>query len=177
MIIYGANSKPVDADSFGNLKTRSIVRPEINDAADQHKAYAWVSAYTTAGADEEIIYIKNDAQDSNLKIHSVIIGSAVNAVFTFSKVTGTAGGTTITGTQLNLGATQTPEAISYGNASVTGLTIGDTIAKKRVLGNYSDLFDFQGSIILPPNTAIAVTNSGTGDCDITIVGHFNSLEG
>lgn len=176
MILYGSNGNPVDADEHGNLKTRSIIRHEINDACSQEKAYSWVSAYTTSGADEEVIYIQNTSNTDDLELHQIIAGSAVNSVFTLYQVTGTAAGTSITGSNLNLASSKTATANAFGNASVTGLTLGNALAKVRVLSNYSDMKDLQGSIIVKPNTAIAVSNSGTGACDVTIIGHYNSLE-
>lgn len=177
MIIYGSNKNPVDADEFGNLKTRSITRAEVNDSSNQEKMYSITSSYTTSGADEEVIYIKNTSSTENFEIHRIHLGTAVNAVFTISKVTGTAGGAgAITPVNMNLGSTKEAELSCNGDASVTGLTIGGTLGKLRILANYSDLFDFQGSMILKPNTAIAITNSATGACEVTIMGHFNSLE-
>lgn len=177
MILYGANKNPIDADIHGNVKTRSIVRSELNDASFQKKAYSWTSAYTTGGADEEVIYIKNTDTSDYLEIHQVILGTAATAVFTISQVTGTAGGASaITSAPLNLSSTTSPNVSATGGASVTGLTIGNTLAKIRVIANYSDMFDFQGSILIPPGGAIAVTNSATGACEVTIIGHFDSLE-
>lgn len=175
MKLEGHNGAPVNSDDFGNLKTRAIVRSEMNDAADQEKAYSWVSAYTTAGA-ENIIYIKNTHETDILEIHNVILGTAANAVFTLHEVTGTAGGTTITGSPLNLQSTRTASVSSYGDASVTGLTLGNALMKFRVLANYGDEFDVAGGVIVPPGKAIAVANTATGACDCTIFGHFNSLE-
>ncbi len=177
MILYGANGKRVDADSHGRLLTRAVTRAELNDASTKKKTYSIVSGYTTSGGDEEIVYIKNTHATDDFEIHHVVVGTAVNAVFTISKVTGTAGGAgAITPAALNVGQNETADLSCTGDASVTGLTLAATLAKIRVIANYSDMFNFEGSIILQPNTAIAVSNSATGACEITIVGHFNSLE-
>lgn len=177
MRLIGANGKNIDADDFGNIKGRVITRPEVNDASAQEKMFSFTSAYTTSGGDEEIIYIKNTHETSYLDLHAVIPGTAANAVFTFYEVSGTAGGASaITPANLNLGSTLSASVTATGDASVTGLTLGATLFKLRVLANYSVIHDLKGSVILAPNTAIAVSNSATGACEITLFAHFNELE-
>lgn len=172
-ITDGKNTMGVD--DFGNALTRSITRAELNNASDQEKAFSWVSTYTTAGGNEVVAYIKNDHTTSNLEIHQIIAGTAANAVFTINKVTGTAAGTTISAENLNLKSGISASATSYGNAEVTGLSLGGTLGKIRVIANYADMFDLQGAIIVPPGYAIAISNSATGAFDITVIAHYNDL--
>jgi len=175
MKLEGYSGNPVDVDEWGNIKTRSIMRQEMNDANDQEKSYSWFSTYTTAGA-ENVIYIKNTHATDNLEIHSIVLGTNTNVVFTMSQVTGTAAGTTITGSNMNLGSTQTASVTSLGNAAVTGLTTGKTLLTFRVLANYGDKYNIEGGVILTPNTAIAVAVSVLTTFDCSIYGHFNNLE-
>lgn len=175
MKLEGYNGNPVGADDWGNILTRSIMRQEMNDANDQEKSFTWFSTYTTAGA-ENVIYIKNTHETDNLEIHSVVLGTSANVIFTMSQVTGTAAGTTITGVNMNLGSTKTASVSSYGNAAVTGLTTGNTLLTFRVLANYGDKYNIEGGVIMPPNTAIAVAVSALVTFDCTIYGHFNNLE-
>ena len=41
MKLEGYEGNPIGADEWGNIKTRSITRAEMNNASDQEKAYAW----------------------------------------------------------------------------------------------------------------------------------------
>ena len=175
MKLEGYEGNPIGADEWGNIKARAITRSEMNDASAQGKAFAWSSTYTTAGA-ESVLYIKNTSASSNMELHSIILGSSANTIFTLYQATGTAAGTAITGANLNLGSTKSAEASSYGNAAVTGLTNGNVLSRIRILANYSDRFDFEGSIIVPPNTAVVLGVSALITFEATIYGHFNSLE-
>lgn len=177
MKIEGYNGKAINADSHGRVLTRGFVSAECADAAMKKKLYSLTSSYTTSGGDEEIIYLKNDSTTDLLVIDHIMVGTAVNAVFTIYQVTGTAGGASaITPVNMYHTATETASVIATGDASVTGLTIGSVLGKRRVIANYSDDIPVMGHIILPQNTAIAVSNSGTGACECTITFHFDSLE-
>jgi hypothetical protein len=175
MYIEGRSGQIPDTRKVHTLERLCVsatTQPEIHELSKANKVFSWCSAYTTGGANEEVIYVKNDSSE-NLIIHSIVLGTAVNALFTLYKVTGTAGGTTITGVALNTNHVQDPTATSYGDASVTGLTIGNRLWQMRVLANHSIQYDCACALIIPPGEAIAISNSGTGACDATIVGNFN----
>lgn len=163
----------MDVNSSGQAEVRAVTRSELHEASENGNAFGITSSYTTSGGDEEVLYIKNTSATQSLEIHSVVVGSAVNAVFTLYEVTGTAGGASaITVAPLKMGITANYAISATGDAAVTGLTLGNVIFKLRILAGYSDIFDFQGAITMPPGTAVALSNSATGAFEATVLGHL-----
>ncbi len=176
MNMYGANGNPINADKLG-MQAHAVTRSEINEAASQGKMYSVTSAYTTGGADEEVLYLKNDHETDMLEVHQMIVGSAVASVFTVYDVTGTAGGASaITVNNMLVGDGRAAQVTATGDASVTGLTLGGKVGGAiRVIAGYSDFYDYQGSLLIPPGKAIAVSASGTGATNCTLFFHFDNL--
>lgn len=173
-IIKSENGKSADVGDLG-LHTYSAVYDENVDSARRDQMYTITSAYTTGGADEEVIYLKNTHATSNLELVLSSFGTAVSGVFTVYKVTGTAGGASaITAVNARTGSTIAASVSATGNASVTGLTLGDVIGKTRVLAN--DSKESKLTVVVSPNTAIAVSNSATGACDVTLSFHFPNAD-
>lgn len=145
-------------------------------AAEDAETYIWSSSYSATSGDE-VIYIKNTSKAKLLVIHSMKLGAVATAQFALYEVTGTPAGTTITGKNTNLTSGNAAEATSYGDASVTGLTIGDRIEIVRIPANDSKHVDTQDCIILGFNDAIAITyTAGSGNTiDATILGYYEEL--
>jgi hypothetical protein len=100
-------------------------------AEEDAQVYFWTSSYSASSGDE-IIYIKNTSKDKLLMIDQIIVGGVVTSLFEMFEVSGTAGGTVITGVNSNLSSGNVADAAAYGNASVTGLTIGNRLHIARV---------------------------------------------
>ena len=89
-------------------------------------------------------------------------------------MTGTPAGTVVTPKNSNLTSSNDADATSYGNAAVTGLTIGDRMVMRRVSATKNDCIQSGVSIILGQGDAIAVTYTGsTGICDAQMHFYFD----
>lgn len=174
--IEGRNGNLVNVDDEERLLTQSTTESELEYASEkQGKAYSISSTYTTSGGNEEIIYIQNTSTTDNFIIDIVEIGGAVTHLFTLSEVSGSPGGAgDVSIKNLNLGSGNSASMTAKGDASVTGLTIGATMLLGRVPANDSKAIGIQGAIVLGQDDAIAITASGTGAADCTIVGHFKA---
>jgi len=142
-------------------------------STDDAETYSWNSTYSPASGDE-VIYIKNTHTTKNLHLDIVRLGAANTAVWTVFRVgSGTAAGTTITGTNYNLSSSNTARVTSLGNASVTGSLSGAVLAYARNAATNFVLLDFLGALILGQNDAIAITYTGTsGVAEVTVRGYF-----
>lgn len=128
-----------------------------------------VTTSFSAATGNEVIYIKNDSKTKKMYIDLARVGGVNTGLFEVFEVTGTAAGTEITPKNLNLASSQTADATAYGDASVTGLTIGDRIAMVRVPANSSADIPFESTVILGLTDAIAITYTGsTGIVDALI---------
>lgn len=137
---------------------------------DDERAFNWTSSYSASTGDE-IIYLKNTDTDRNLIIHQVDVGGVNTGLFEIYQVTGTATGTEINGTNLKLASGRTPDALSYGDAAVGGLTLGNRISLLRTDANSSRAVgDIAECLFLGFNDAIAIQYTGSAgivDCSIT----------
>lgn len=146
-------------------------------AAAEAETYIWTGSYSTNTGDE-IMYIKNNSSSKLLVIDKVTVNSVNAGFFELFDVSGTAAGTIVTGKNTNLTSGNVADATSYGDASVTGLTIGDRIDLARTAANGRTDMKLNDVLILGQNNAIAVTYTGsTGLTDIIITGYFEVLEG
>ncbi len=172
--IEGNSGNLADVDDEKRLLVQSTIETEVEYASEKlGKAYSISSTYTTSGGNEEIIYIQNTSTTDNFIIDVIEIGGAVTHLFTLAEVSGTPGGAgDITVKNLNLGSGNSAAVTAKGDASVTGLTIGARMLLGRVGANDSKAIGVQGAIVLGQDDAIAVTASGTGAADCTIIGHF-----
>ncbi len=62
--------------------------------------YLWTSSYS-AGTGQEVIYIKNTSTTQDLVIDKATVNGVLTGLFELNVAAGTAGGTTITGTNAN----------------------------------------------------------------------------
>ena len=139
---------------------------------DDGEAYNWTSSFS-AGTGNEIVYIKNNSTTKKLIIESLAVGGVLTGLFEIFECTGTAGGTPITGKNINLSSNNEADATSYGNASVTGLVIGDRIGLTRTAATSSNIIIQNGALQLSFNDAICVTYTGsTGIVDCVVRAYF-----
>lgn len=139
--------------------------------------YLWTTSFSAATGNE-IIYIKNTSKTKLLVIDKVTVNSVNAGLFELFQVTGTAAGTSITGKNANLTSGNTAEATALGEASVTGLTIGDRIDLARTAANGRATMELDDVLIMGLNDAIAITYTGsTGIVDAIITGYYDVIEG
>jgi hypothetical protein len=138
------------------------------------ETYTYSTSYSAATGNE-VLYIKNTSKTKKLIIAEITMGGVNTGLFELFQVTGTAAGTVITGKNINLSSSNAADASGYGDASVTGLTIGDRIGLVRTPANTHCKIDLQDSLILGLNDAIAVTYTGsTGLVDGYMLCYFES---
>ena len=147
-------------------------RREFFISRDNEQVYHAVSSDATALANEEILYIKNTSTTKRLFIGELILTSDVAIRFKIKKVTGTGTGSTITPVNLNLTSSNAAEAQVLGNGGVTGLTDDGTLFICRSLAGSSRLANFEDTLILGQNQAIAVETFDAANIDINIDFHF-----
>ena len=170
----GNNGNVADVTDRKALKVDAVIESRLESASrDDEKAFVWSSTYAATAADE-IIYIANTSVLDTLVIDSFTVGASAACVFTLFEVTsGTAAGSTITAENINLGASGTASATSFGGAAVTGSLTGPVIRYAGVsAASEFDHVDLSGGVILDQNSALAVTVSATATVYVNITGHY-----
>lgn len=152
--------------------TAAILTQRALTAVLDGQTYTWTTSWSAATGNE-VIYIKNTSKDKLLFIDKVTINSVNDGYWELFEVTGTASGTSITGKNTNLTSSNVAAAEAFGEAAVTGITLGDRIDLMRLnAGNRSDM-NLQDVLILGFNSAIALEYTGaTGLVDVIITGYF-----
>jgi hypothetical protein len=147
-----------------SVQTENIDESSIISQRDG-QYFIWTSTYN-ATANDFVLYLKNISATKILKVRKIAMGNSVASTWQFHKVlSGTPSGTLTTGYNLCIGDAKTPEAISYGNAAITGLTTQSVIHWMHAAGAMF-YCDTQAAVLVRPNEAIAlrVLNTGTVVC-------------
>ena len=167
------SGRRAEVDKENKLAVSSTTHSESSEMAREKGAtYLWTSSYS-AGTGNEVIYIKNTSTTQNLVIDKATVSAVLTGLFELNVAAGTAGGTTITGTNSNLTSGNAASASSYGDASVTGITPGIRIDMARVPANGRATMELNDVLILGLNDAISITYTGsTGIVDIIITGYY-----
>lgn len=144
---------------------------------DQAQCYTWSSTYSATSGDE-VLYIKNDDSNRDLYIDNIsFFSEAGRATFTLYEVTGTASGTSITGSNLNLKSGNSADVTSLGNAAVTGITLGSVLDISASPDDTTTYVQFDGALILGFGDAIALSFAGSsGTVGVTAFGYFETVE-
>lgn len=146
-------------------------------SAVEGQTYIWTSSYS-AGTGNEVIYVKNTSKSKILVIDKVTVNSVLTGLFELFIVSGTASGTPITGTNVNLTAGNVAASTALGDASVTGLSIGARIDMARIPALGRATMELNDVLILGQDQAVAVTYTGsTGIVDIIVTGYYEDLGG
>lgn len=136
---------------------------------DDGQAYLWKSVDGAAAAGEYTLYIKNLSTSKNLIIKDITFSPGVDMTFKIATVTGTAGGTGITGFNLNQNSGNAADVSAFGDAAVTGLTEATVIHNVQVLALTTVTIDFHDALILGQNNNIAI------ECDVNAGGVVNLM--
>jgi len=171
--VTGAIQITHGSDGRLNVSARSDERIFYN-SRDVEQTYVWKSFDSAAAVDEYSIYLQNTSTSANLIIKEVQLVPGVAMTFKISTVTGTAGGSAITGYNLNRNSGNAAAANAFGNAAVTGLTESEVIVVAAVGALSTEHIAFHDALILGQNDNIAVecdVNAG-GLVYIQIIGYF-----
>lgn len=172
--MFGTNQKVgVTKDGRAAVDSRSVSGSAV--AALSGKSYKWTSSYSASTGDP-VIYLKNTSETNYLVIGGIICGCVNTGLFELKVVTGTAGGTGITGRPTNLAISGAAAASAYGDAAVTGLSASNRLGLVRCPANSSTWIPGNDSFVLAPSSAVAVYYTGTSGAavDVDITGYFTS---
>jgi hypothetical protein len=123
---------------------------------DDGQAFNMISTDPGTAAGEYIFYLKNTSSTRDLYVERIEFHSENAAVWKVWEVSGTAAGTTITASNLNLKSGKTADAIGFGNTAVTGLSTVKQIGTHRSQAQGEGEMNYHDSLILGPTNAIAV---------------------
>jgi len=169
------NEMSVSSSLRGNVSAKSNPRIYYVSREDG-QAFTWHSSYSATTGDH-VVHVKNTSQTRNLVISKILFSGVEAGKYTVESVTGTAAGTTITGSHMNRSKVREADCDSFGNAAVTGLSSEDTFAAMRVLAGASGAGSSNNALILGVTGQIAVKYEGTtGIVDVTIFGYFEDQD-
>jgi len=162
---YDASVSESNRLNTSSKQARRIFYVARNDA----RAFTATSVDADSAAGDIVFYLKNTSTTRNMFVKDIHVGGVNTSLWKFWVVTGTGSGAAITPTNTNLGSGITAEATCLGNAAVTGLTTGALFGIVRSPANGEIDEDFDGALILAPNTAIAVEFDTSGSNSVTEV--------
>ena len=174
----GGSGRLATVSSFFRLNVSAKNNPRIfYSSRDEGKAFNAISTDASAVAGDYVFYIKNTSTTDNLYVKHLEFHSANAAVWKVWEVTGTASGTTVTASNLNLGSPNVSETSCYGDGAITGLTTVKQIGTHRNDANGDGEMSYENALLLAPNSAIAVEyDSGTtGAAEIDCFFHFEEI--
>lgn len=141
---------------------------------DDGLSFSWHSSFCASTGDE-VIYIRNTSDNLRLFINNVDVAGAASGIWELVHETGgTAAGSTITGKNLNFSSGNVAPVTAFGNASVTGTLVGDTVDSIRTVAGTSGSFQTNDGISLGKNDGIFITYTGSGVIEATIIGYFEA---
>lgn len=171
--VTGAIQITHGSDGRLNVSARSDERIFYN-SRDVEQTYIWASFDNGAAVNEYTIYVQNTSTTDNLIIKEVLLSPGVAMTFKISTVTGTAGGSAITGYNLNRNSGNAASANAFGDALVSGLTEDTVITVAMVPALETVEVAFHDALILGQNDNIAVecdVNTG-GLVYMQVIGYF-----
>jgi hypothetical protein len=179
LIDGGGSGRLATVSSFFRLNVSAKTNPRIfYSSRDEGKAFNSISTDVSATAGDYIWYIKNTSTTNNLYVKHLEFHSENAAVWKVWEVTGTASGTTIIESNLNLGSPNVSESLTIGDGAVTGLTTVKQVGTHRNGANGEGEMSYDNALILVPGSAIAVEyDSGTtGAAEIDCFYHFEEID-
>lgn len=181
MIIDDAKGRGYQASV--NQSNRLNVSSETNPRAfyaslENGLSFILVSVDASSEAGDFICYIKNTSSTKNLFIKNIHYGSVNASLGKVWVVSGTASGTGITATNMNLSSGRAASISTYGNGAISGLTGSKLIDIVRCGANGYIHSTYEDALILGPNDAIAVEydTGTTGACEVTVEMHFEDID-
>lgn len=156
-------------DGRADTSSRTATR-KFYISRDKSNLYSWKCHYS-ATANDYVFYIKNTSSTEKLYIEQIFAFADAKCDFDIKFVTGTAVGSTITGVNWNANNAKAIPATAL-NSGVTGLTDAGDIIDVDVPANTRQFYDFDGSLILGEDDAIAVQVDATADIHLNIIGAF-----
>ena len=171
----GLTSQTARVNTAGRLLGETVAEGPLEEATDLGEAIYFNSGFATGTTAVEVISIENEENDKDLHITRFIFSAILNAIFTVFEVTsGTPAGTVLVGVNPNFGSSTVNSITAFGNAAVTGTVAGDTLFQVHTLADSTDQVFVEGSIVIPKNSAIAVTCNVDTTVDVTLIGFWHA---
>ena len=175
-------SKKAGVDTYNRLLTSSTARSTFQFASDTlNTAYdfstgAFISL-TSVDTESGVFYLKNTSTTKDLYIHTIRTCSEVGHKVTLYK--NPTGGTLITNasagvaTNMNLGSSDEADATVYKGADGATIT-GGSIMTQHINDVGHSTGEFQGALILAPDTSIAISFEvpSAADACVRVTGHY-----
>jgi len=174
----GGRGRLATVSSFLRLNVSAKTNPRTFYASrDEGLTFDAVSDVASAAAADVIFYLKNTSTDKNAFVKHIEFHSDNDAVYKVYEVTGTAAGTALLPSNLNLGSKNAAEALFFGDAAVTGLTLGKVLGTHRSQAGGDGEMEYNDALILSPNTSIAIVyeTGTTGRAEIDCFFHYEGI--
>jgi hypothetical protein len=170
----GGSGRLAEVSVTGRLLGDVIAEGPLEELSlDKGDAIFFHSIVTTGGTDVEVMSVENEETTKNLHITRFLLGAADLCTFTILEVTGgTPAGTVLVGVNPNFGSTVVNSITAFGNAAVTGSVVGDTLFSVNVLADATVEVFVEGSIIIPQNSAIAISATTSTVVHVTMIGFW-----
>jgi hypothetical protein len=141
-------------------------------SGENQLTFSLTSTYA-AGANDKIIYMKNNDPERNFIIRYVTVGSTVATMWQlFSSLTGTPAGTAIIPVNTNIGSGKVAFMTALGNAAVTGTTPAHVVANAYTSAYSTYSIDFLSGLIIQYGSELILATSEAGTVVVTIIGYF-----
>ena len=159
MLITGPSGDTAEVFE-GMLKTLAVRMSHIAHHAILGKAFSW-TASVNVGADENVIWLRNNSQEELLIIDSIIISaSAATTVEVFTGIVPASvptPGTVVLGTNMRIGHSGVAPALCYHTETSVDAGAGLTLLGSYQLGAVTkEQIDYKGALVLPYYGEVAV---------------------
>ena len=174
----GGSGRLATVSGFFRLNVSAKTNPRIfYSSRDEGKAFNCISIESSAGAGDRLLYLKNTSTTDNLYVKHIEFHSANAAVWAVWEVTGTATGSTVLPSNLNLGSPNVAEALAFGDGNVAGLTTVKRVGTHRTSADGEGEMNYDNALLIPPSAAIMVEYvSGTlGAAEVDCFFHYETI--
>lgn len=171
------NGNVATVSSFNRLNVSAKTNPRLFYASrDEAQSFNAISDTSNAATGTYVHYLKNTSKTKNLFVKHIEFHSVNAAKWKIWHVTGTATGTDVVPSNLNLGSGLLAETECKGNGSVTGLSNIKQIGVHRNDALGEGAMEYDDSLLISPEQAIAIEYIGaTGDVETDIFFHFETI--
>lgn len=133
------------------------------------EAYTWLSSYS-AGANDDVIYIRNDDESYGLVIDSVILNSSVDNKFIFADANGDPTGTELAAQTMNKAITG--KALYTAKQNASAVSRAEDFQTIKVISKESFSYTFPTGYIMGKNNAISIRVTVAADIEVSVLGAF-----
>ena len=142
---------------------------------DDGLLFTFISHDATAAAGTQIFYFMNTDTSKNFYVDLIRVGGVETALWKVWFATGTAaGGSAITGANMNSTSGNIQTATTRGNDSITGLSLDRELATVRTPANTNVDIPFADTLIIGTSKAISVEydTGTTGIAEVLMRGYY-----